>query len=152
MSKYLIAALAACLLLIYGGWQKIQSQGKDIDTARDLVATLEAAAESRRHTQRLLLELDTKHTTELTNAQADLKRLRADVAAGERRLSVIARCPAVRTATTPTSVDDDQARAELDPAHGQRIIGITADGDEGLIALAGLQEYVATVCLRGNVK
>lgn len=152
MTRYLIAALVACLLLIYGGWQKIQGQGRDIDTARGQIATLEAAAESRRHTQRLLLELDTKHTEDLTNAQADNAKLRADVADGKRRLSVIARCPTVRTAATPAGVDDDQARAELDPAHGQRIVGITADGDEGLIALAGLQEYVATVCLRGSGK
>jgi len=152
VTRYLIAALVACLLLIYGGWQKIQGQARDVDAALDQVATLEAAAESRRNTQRLLLELDTKHTTELTNAQADIKKLRADVADGRRRLSVKARCPTVRTASTAPGVDDAEARAELDPAHGQRIIGITADGDEGLIALAGLQEYVTTVCLRGAAK
>ena len=152
MSKYLAAALAACLLLIYGGWQKIQGQARDIDTARGQVATLEAAAESRRNTQRLLLELDTKHTTELTNAQADITKLRADVADGKRRLSVKARCPAVRATGTATSVDDAEARAELDPAAAGRIIGITGDGDEGLIALAGLQEYVATVCLHATAK
>lgn len=152
MNRYLIAALAACLLLIYGGWQKIQGQARDIDTARGQIATLEVAAESRRNTQRLLLELDTKHTTELTNAQADITKLRADVAAGHRRLSVKARCPAVRASGTAAGVDDAEARAELDPAAAGRIVGITADGDEGLIALAGLQEYVTTVCLRGNVK
>lgn len=152
MTRYLVVALVACLLLIYGGWQKIQGQAKDIDTARGQVATLEAAAESRRNTQRLLLELDTKHTTELTNAQADNAKLRADVAAGQRRLSVKARCPSVRTAATAAGMDDDQARAELDPAAAGRIVGITADGDEGLIALAGLQEYITTVCLRGAVK
>ena len=35
--------------------------------------------------------------------------------------------------------------AELDPAHAQRIIGIAAEGDEGLIALAGCQGYVREV-------
>lgn len=152
MTRYLVAALAACLLLIYGGWQKIQGQAKDIDTVRGQVATLEAAAESRRNTQRLLLELDTKHTTELTNAQSDNAKLRADVAAGQRRLSVKARCPAVRATASTTRVDDAEARAELDPAAAERIVGITADGDEGLIALAGLQEYVTAVCLHGAVK
>lgn len=152
MTRYLVAALVACLLLIYGGWQKIQGQAKDIDTARDQVATLEAAAESRRNTQRLLLALDTKHITELTNAQADNAKLRANVAAGQRRLSVKARCPAVRATSSTTRVDDAEARAELDPAAAERIVGITADGDEGLIALAGLQEYVTTVCLHGAVK
>ena len=34
------------------------------------------------------------------------------------------------------------ARARLDPAHAQRIIGITSAGDQGLIALAACQTYV----------
>ncbi|MGY2157334.1 lysis protein, partial [Pseudomonas tolaasii] len=33
-------------------------------------------------------------------------------------------------------------RAQLDPAHAQRIIGITDDGDNALIALRACQAYV----------
>ena len=33
-------------------------------------------------------------------------------------------------------------RAQLDPAHAQRIIEITSDGDQGLIALKACQDYV----------
>ena len=33
-------------------------------------------------------------------------------------------------------------RAQLDPAHAQRIIGITNGGDQGLIALQAGQSYV----------
>jgi hypothetical protein len=36
-------------------------------------------------------------------------------------------------------------RAQLDSAHAQRIIGITGDGDQGLIALAACQAYVKEV-------
>lgn len=36
-------------------------------------------------------------------------------------------------------------RAQLDPAHAQRIIGITDDGDRGLIALQACQAYVREV-------
>lgn len=146
MTRYLIAALAACAVLILLGWQHIGSQGKDLAAAQGKVATLEAAAASRRNTQRLLLELDTKHTRELTNAQNTNAQLRAAVATGKRRLSVQATCPAVGATTSPTGMDDDQARAELDPAAAERIVAIASDGDDAIRALNGLQEYVFTAC------
>ncbi|PMU85227.1 hypothetical protein C1Y30_30695, partial [Pseudomonas sp. GW704-F3] len=37
------------------------------------------------------------------------------------------------------------ARAQLDPAHAQRILAITGDGDQGLIALRACQAYVRTI-------
>ena len=36
-------------------------------------------------------------------------------------------------------------RAQLDPTHAQRIIGITDAGDQGLIALAACQAYAKEV-------
>jgi hypothetical protein len=36
-------------------------------------------------------------------------------------------------------------RAELDPAHAQRIVDITGDGDRGLIALRACQDYARGV-------
>lgn len=36
-------------------------------------------------------------------------------------------------------------RAQLDPAHAQRIISITDDGDQGLIALQACQAYVRAI-------
>ena len=35
-----------------------------------------------------------------------------------------------------------RTRAQLAPAHAQRIVAITSDGDQGLIALAVRQAYV----------
>ena len=150
MIRYLIAALAACLVLIYGGWSHIQGQAKDMAVAKDRITTLERAAESRKNTQRLLAQLDTEHTKALTDAQTKINQLRAAVATGARRLSVKATCPAVRTAATATSLDDAEARAELDPAAAERIVAIPADGDEAIVALTGLQEYINTVCLGGT--
>jgi hypothetical protein len=46
-------------------------------------------------------------------------------------------------ATTATGgVVHGATRAQLDPAHAQRIIDITDFGDQGLIALAACQDYV----------
>ena len=42
------------------------------------------------------------------------------------------------------------ARARLDPAHAQRIIGITDAGDQGLIALAACQAYVREVTAKST--
>ena len=150
MIRYLIAALAACLVLIYGGWSHIQGQAKDMAVAKDRIDTLERAAESRKNTQRLLAQLDTEHTKALTDAQTTNNQLLAAVATGARRLSVKATCPAVRTATTATGLDDAEARAELDPAAAERIVAIPADGDEAIVALTGLQDYINTVCLGGT--
>ncbi|MBJ2267804.1 lysis protein [Pseudomonas sp. MF6772] len=150
MIRCLIAALAACLVLIYSGWSHIQGQAKDLAIAKDRNSTLERAAASRRNTQRLLAQLDTEHTKALTDAQTTNNQLRAAVATGARRLSVKATCPAVRTATTTAGLDDAEARAELDPAAGARIVAIANDGDEAIVALTGLQDYINNICQKAQ--
>uniref|UniRef100_UPI00111C1B60 lysis protein n=1 Tax=Xenorhabdus beddingii TaxID=40578 RepID=UPI00111C1B60 len=44
-----------------------------------------------------LAELDIKHTQELTNAKSEIDTLRADVAAGRRKLRIKATCPVSKT-------------------------------------------------------
>lgn len=149
MNRYLIAALAACLLFMWGGWQVMQRKSAALAVAGDRIETLELAAESRRNTQRLLAQLDTEHTKVLTDAQAANSKLRADVRNGGRRLSVSATCPSVRDPATSAGLGHAEARAELDPASGERIIGITDDGDQGLIALQAAQAYIDNICLKG---
>lgn len=145
--NYLIAALVACGVVIYAGWQKIEAQSLALDQATKQVQTLEAAAESRRNTIRLLAELDTQHTQERERANQTNASLRADVAAGKRRLSVLTTsCTTVRSTTTATGLDDDQTRAELDPAAAERIVRIANDGDDAIRQLTALQDYVRTAC------
>ncbi|MGH8381756.1 lysis system i-spanin subunit Rz [Pseudomonas sp.] len=147
MTRYLIAALVGCCLLMYGGWQKIQRQATAIDAADERIITLESAAESRKNTQRLLAQLDTEHTQERERANQNNANLRAAVAAGQHRLSVLTtKCTAVRTATTAAGVDDAKARAELDPAAAERIVRAANDGDDAIRALTGLQEWVRAAC------
>lgn len=148
MIRYLIAALAACLVLIYGGWSHIKGQAKDMAIAKDRITTLELAAESRKNTQRLLAQLDTEHTKALTDAQTANNQLRTAVATGARRLSVKAACPATSGPASTASVGYAEARAELYPATAERIVAIANDGDEGLIALRAAQDYINTVCLK----
>ena len=93
---------------------------------------------------------DETHYKELLDAQKNQARLRDRLATADLRLSVLLSVPAtttsgsggVREASGPGSVVHGGARAELDPAHAQRILAITGDGDEGLIALRACQAYV----------
>nr|WP_319528735.1 lysis protein [Pseudomonas laurentiana] len=48
----------------------------------------------------------------------------------------------VREASGSSSMVHGGTRAELDPAHAQRIVAITGDGDDGLIALQVCQAYM----------
>lgn len=156
MTRYLIAGLAVALIL--AGW-RLDHVSNSLDRAEavisdqvDTINTLEAAAQSRRNTQKLLAQLDTEHTKAMTDAQANNAERLARIGNGSQRLSVKARCPAptVRAASTAPSLGDAEARAELDPSSAQRIVAITDDGDQGLIALRAAQAYIANVCLKGN--
>lgn len=146
MTNYLIAGLLACGVVIYAGWQKIEAQSLALDQATQQISTLKAAAESRRNTIKLLADLDTQHTQERERANQNNASLRADVAAGQRRLSVLAtRCTAAGSATA-AGLGHAEARAELDPAAAERIVRIANDGDDAIRQLTALQDWVSKAC------
>lgn len=145
MTNYLVAGLLACGVVMYAGWQKIEAQSVALDAATQRNAELEAATTSRRNTIRLLADLDTQHTQERERANQTNASLRADVAAGERRLSVLATSCAAGPATA-AGVAHAEARAELDPAAAERIVAIANDGDDAIRQLNALQDYVHTAC------
>lgn len=142
MARYLIAGLSLALILALWRLDHIDTS---LSAATQRVRELENANESRKNTQRLLTQLDTEHTQERERANQTNANLRAAVAAGEHRLSVLAKCPAGGSAS-PSSLDHDQARAELDPAAAERIVRITNDGDDAIRQLSALQDYVRTAC------
>lgn len=146
MTNYLIAGLVACGVVMYAGWQKIERQAIQLDQAIGKIETLEAAAESRRNTIRLLADLDTQHTQERERANQTNASLRADVAAGKRRLSVLATSCSTAGSGTAAGLGHAEARAELDPAAAERIVRITNDGDDAIRALSALQEWVSKAC------
>ena len=123
----------------------------------DLTSITNAAAAQVRADQdkRLALEQrlaasDKTHHEALTNAQKDQARLRDRLATSDLRLSVVLAEDSTGGCSVPAGtgaggVVHGGARARLDPAHAQRIIGITDEGDRGLIALAACQAYVREV-------
>ena len=135
--------------------ERIAEQGAHHQKELDAItgeAWLQQSAEldKRLATEEKLTLQDQQHTKELSDAQRNQARLRDQLATADVRLSVLlAEDPAssCNVPTTPGAVGVVHAarRAQLDPAHAQRIIRITDDGDNAIIALRACQAYVRAV-------
>ena len=114
-------------------------------------ATAQARAEQgkRLGLEQQLAGQDQQHTKELSDAQRNQARLRDQLATADVRLSVLLKDSAsgcdVPAATGGAGVVHAARRAQLDPAHAQRIIRITDDGDNAIIALRACQAYVSAI-------
>ena len=98
---------------------------------------------------------DQSHYRALTDEKTKQARLRDRLATADLRLSVqldaaATGCDAVQATTSTGGVVYGAHRAQLDPAHAQRIIGITGDGDQGLIALQACQAYAKEISATKN--
>ena len=117
--------------------------------ANAAAAQARQALEKQQAIQKALVELDTKATKEKMNALAENEKLRADVAAGDRRLRIAGRCSAdssnLSNPTSSARLDDDGA-VELAGAAGRTFFDIRAGIIKDQEALKGLQEYVSRVC------
>ena len=121
-----------------------EQRDKKVSELKQLTATI-ADMQQR---QRDVAALDAKYTKELADAKAENETLRADVAAGRKRLRINATCPGpVREAT---------GTARVDNATGPRLAD-TAERDyftlrERLMTmqkqLEVAQEYIRTQCLK----
>ncbi|WP_454833296.1 lysis system i-spanin subunit Rz [Pseudomonas veronii] len=158
------AILLAMVLSAAGTWQ-VQDwrMGKKLAEQvnlhqMDLAEITNAASAQARAEQdkRLALEQqlagqDQQYTRELSDAQRNQAVLRDRLATSDVRLSVLLdvadSASSCNVPATPGAVGvvHGAARAQLDPAHAQRILAITGDGDQGLIALRACQAYVRTI-------
>jgi hypothetical protein len=111
-----------------------------------------ATAQQAEQDKRLVLEQrlstsEQSHYKELRDAQKNQDRLRDRLATSDLRLSVLIDAGSAGGCTVPAAtgtggVDHATVRARLDPAHAQRVIAITDEGDRGLIALQACQAYI----------
>ncbi|WP_373683738.1 lysis protein [Pseudomonas sp. 9.1(2019)] len=136
--------------------QKLASQETAHQTVLTNLANNNSALILAEQDKRIALEQwlaasDRAHYRVLSNEQTKQARLRDRLATADLRLSVLFDANAsvgrdgVQATTGAGSVVHGAHRAQLDPAHAQRIIGITGDGDQGLIALQACQAYVKEV-------
>ncbi|WP_273820603.1 lysis system i-spanin subunit Rz [Pseudomonas asplenii] len=168
-APYRLVAFVVLLALVAGGsamasWQvqnwrygkQLEQQARLQADALNEQSRASAALQRAEQDKRLALEQrlqasDQIHSKELNDVQQNQARLRDRLATADLRLSVLldrsdpaAGCT-VSTTTTAGSVVHAAPRARLDPAHAQRIVGITDDGDQGLIALKACQAYAKEV-------
>lgn len=161
----ILAAILLAMAISAGGTWQVQEwrMGKRLAEQAGLhqgqLAQVSAAAAkqvSEEQGRRLALEKtlatsDQQHTRELSDAQRNQVLLRDRLATADVRLSVLldvtdsASGCGVPTAPGAVGVVHGTRRAQLDPAHAQRIIAITDEGDRGLIALRSCQAYVRAV-------
>ncbi|QUW64409.1 lysis protein [Pseudomonas synxantha] len=168
-AQFRIAVVGSLLLMVAAGSAALAWTAQDWRYGRvlerqarlqaDTLSEIsQASARQQRIEQekRLALELrlqnkDETHYKELTDEQTKQARLRDRLATADLRLSVVLAATettgscAMPTTTGTGRVVHGTARAQLDPAHAQRIVGITDAGDQGLIALRACQAYAKEV-------
>ena len=117
--------------------------------ANAAAAQARQALEKQQAIQKALAELDAKATKEKMNDLAENEKLRADVAAGDRRLRIAGRCSASSSNlldTSSTARMDDGGTVELAGAAGRTVFDIRAGIIKDRAALKGLQEHLQRVC------
>ncbi|NWC30673.1 lysis protein [Pseudomonas tolaasii] len=168
-----LAGLAVLILVLMAGaagaaWQvqdwrmgkrlaeQLAEQGaehqKDLDAiTSEAWRQQNAERDKRLVTEQQIAAQDQQHTRELSDAQRNQALLRDRLATADVRLSVLldstdsaSGCD-VPAAPGAAGLVHAARRAQLDPAHAQRIIAITNDGDNALIALRACQAYVRAV-------
>ena len=152
-----IASVSTCKVDAWRYGKQLAEQEREHQTFLTDLANANSDLILAEQGKRLALEQwlaasDQAHYRALTDAKSNQARLRDHLATADLRLSVL-----LDATTTTTGYDGVQGttrtvgvvhgalRAQLDPAHAQRIIGITGDGDQGLIALKACQDYVLKV-------
>lgn len=163
-----LAGLAVLILLLMAGaagvtwqvqdWRMGERLAEQAGLHKDDLAAISnaaAAQASAAQDKRLALEQklagqDQQHSKELSDAQRNQARLRDQLATADVRLSVLLAEDSASSCNVPATpgavgVVHAARRAQLDPAHAQRIVAITDAGDNAIIALRACQAYVRAV-------
>jgi len=156
----MVGAVLLVLVGAAGAWQfqgwrygkQLAEQAKLHTETLNQLTMAAATAQQAEQDKRLALEQrlaasDKTHSEKMTNAKKDQALLRDRLATSDLRLSVLidagsAGGCSVPATTSAGGVDHATVRARLDPAHAQRIVAITDEGDRGLIALQACQAYI----------
>ncbi|MBK3440644.1 lysis system i-spanin subunit Rz [Pseudomonas lactis] len=109
-----------------------------------------AEQDKRLATEQKIAVQNQQHTQELSDAQRKQALLRDRLATADVRLSVLIAEDSASGCNVPATtgavgVVHAARRAQLDPAHAQRIVAITDEGDNAIIALRACQAYVKEI-------
>ncbi|EDD0729325.1 lysis protein [Salmonella enterica] len=96
--------------------------------------------------QRDVAALDAKYTQELADAHAESEKLRADLAAGRRRLQLHAVCMPATAGNTPATGATDAATARLTPDAERHYQRLRTDARTLTAQVEELQQYITGQC------
>ncbi|CDH34783.1 lysis protein [Xenorhabdus bovienii] len=143
---FTVGALVIVSGLLWFFYSEYQQKNKDYNDLNTKHQTQLIAINEQQVRIQHLAELDAKHLQELTNAKTEIDTLRADVAAGRRKLRIKAICPVPETTSSGSVVD--ATPVELSGETGSTVLDIR----EGIIndraKLKYLQGYVNTECYK----
>ncbi|MCY0800696.1 lysis protein [Providencia rettgeri] len=139
----------ACAILAFWLWWVMGSYGDlkgDYSALKDKFSEQVAITADYERRINSLHELDTKHTTELTNAKAEIDKLRIAAERNPDRVYIRASCPKGETNST-SGLDDGTAARPTDSAvRNYWLLRERIAESEQMIL--GLQDYIKTECLR----
>ena len=98
--------------------------------------------------QRDVAALDAKYSRELADARAENETLRADVAAGRKRLRINATCPGTVREATGTSGVDNATGPQLADTVTRDYFTLRERLMTMQMQLEGAQEYIRTQCIK----
>ncbi|MDE9557854.1 lysis protein [Xenorhabdus bovienii] len=139
-----LVIVSGLLWFFYSEYQQKAQDYSELDEKHQI--QLIAINEQQKRIQHLA-ELETKHIQELTNAKSEIDTLRADVAAGRRKLRIKAVCPV--SETTSSRSMGDAGTPQLTEAARQDYYDLLRMMAENERQTKYLQDYVKTEC-RGN--
>jgi prophage endopeptidase len=145
---YIIIVLVAVAAALLYGWIEYRQGYADHETFAKLQTAIQndIARATEQALQKQVSDLDTLRSQENRNAQKIETQLRADVAAGIRRLSVRVQQPVCTTKDTKTaSLDNGTTRADIDGQDAHDLIGIVIEGDQAIRQLNALQDWAEIV-------
>ena len=152
MTRALAILCAALALALYSLHAAYDSKSAALGAAQEKQQQAAARADSLAETLRLqrvlaaeAAALDNHHTQELTHAKAENDRLRAAVAAGQRRLLVNATCEPAGAARVA-----DAGTPELTPQARQDYLALRDELALSRQMILGLQDY-ARLCIDSHI-
>lgn len=145
MSRLTAIIIAAVVCIIVSlGWAVNHYRDNAI-TYKDQRDKATSTINDMRKRQRDVAELDAKYTKELSDANATIESLRADVSAGRKRLQVAATCA---KSTTGASGMGDGESPRLTADAELNYYRLRSGIDRITAQVNYLQEYINTQCLR----
>ncbi|EAM5903987.1 lysis protein [Salmonella enterica] len=127
----------------HGNAVKYKSQR---DSATHRLELANATITDMTQRQRDVATLDAKYTQELADAHAESEKLRADLAAGRRRLQLHAVCLPATAGNTAATGATDAATARLTPDAERHYQRLRTDARTLTAQVEGLQQYITGQC------